>query len=246
MAFARRDIRRPHNMRQFPTSIIIQRVGSKVEVLVAHVDVVIENRHLRVGMVLTPVAGQRSSSINEFSTFLKVAHWPQPVIVERVGIKSGLAVFQYHILKGLHHLVVTIIIAIVTGQRECIALIHTHMAESLKRVTLFEKVCTITEETGPVMLEFHMPIEHLGIIVTPSVVAQFVWMNQINAFLIRCLIASRTRFALSLFSLLRTIRCWLWYSCCIQNHQAKETQKHHWDASVPTCLFYVEIFYPQF
>ena len=88
---------------------------------------------------------------------------------------------QHHIVMGLHHLLVAIIIALFTGQRESVTLHHADMAPCLKRIARLEEIGTITIETGTIVLKLHVTRQHLSIVVLPAVIAQFISMQQVDA-----------------------------------------------------------------
>ena len=131
-------------------------------------------------MVLTPIAGQRRTIIHEFSTFEEVAETIHAVIIQTIGIECCLAMFQYHIISRLCNLLVTIIVSIVAGKAQRVALHHAHMTESFERVGLLEEIGTVAIKIGANMTEMNMSRKDLGITILILVITQFVGMYQIN------------------------------------------------------------------
>ena len=113
MAGTRRDIRRADDVGHRQTGIIVEGVRSQVELLVTHLHIVVEDRHLRLGVILAPVGGQRCALVHHLSAFEEIGVVIETVEVQGIGIERCLTVLQHHILTGFGHLVVTIVEGIV-------------------------------------------------------------------------------------------------------------------------------------
>ena len=100
-------------MRHRQTRVIIQGVGSEEELRALHLYIVVEHRHLGLGVVLTPVGGECGLAVDHLSALEEVGVIIQTVEVETIGIESCLLVFQYHVVTGTGHLLVTIVISVV-------------------------------------------------------------------------------------------------------------------------------------
>ena len=91
------------------------------------------------------------------------------------------------IIASLRQLVVAVIISIITGKPECVALDHLHMTERLKGVRSLIEMSAVTVEVGTVMTEMHIPVEHLGIVITILVIVQVVSMDEIDPLVLHLL-----------------------------------------------------------
>ena len=161
--------------------VVVERVGGEVELLVLQAHVEIEDGLLRVGMVLAPVGGERHGAIDELAALEEIAEVVHAVVVERVGIERRLAVLEHHIVAGLRQLVVAVIVGILAGEAEGVALHHTHMAEGLEGVRLLVEMGTVAVEVGTLMAEMDMAVEHLCVTVAVLVVVQVVGVYEIDA-----------------------------------------------------------------
>ena len=131
-------------------------------------------------MVLTPVRRQDTAVVNELAAFKEIAQAVHTVIVETVGIKRCLAVIEHHVISGTGQLVVTVVIGIVTEQRQGVTLIHLHMTESLEGIAGFEEIGAVTIKAGSHVVEMHMSAQDLCVTVLILVIAQLVSMDQID------------------------------------------------------------------
>ena len=130
----RRDGRWSHDMSYRRACIVVERVGGDMVLARIHLHAIIERRLTCSSAVGTPVAHQSVLAINEFATLEEVGKTIDAVVVERVGVKSLCAMFQHHIVTCVHHLVGAVVVGIVAGERERVALLEAHMSESLHRV----------------------------------------------------------------------------------------------------------------
>ena len=181
MAGAGGDMRRTDDVGPRGPRVVVERVGGEVELLVLQAHVEIEDGLLRVGMVLAPVGGERHGAIDELAALEEIAEVVHAVVVERVGIERRLAVLEHHIVAGLRQLVVAVVVGILAGEAEGVALHHTHMAEGLEGVRLLVEMGTVAVEVGTLMAEMDMAVEHLRVTVAVLVVVQVVGVYEIDA-----------------------------------------------------------------
>ena len=107
------DVGRADDMSHRVVVVVIEGVGGEEELRILHLHVVVEHRHLRIGVVLAPVGGQRGLSVNHFAPFEEVGVVVDTVEVEAVGIERGLAVLEYHVIAGTCQLRISVVIGIV-------------------------------------------------------------------------------------------------------------------------------------
>ena len=138
-------------------------------------------------MVLTPVSGKHSRTVNQFTTFKKVSEVIHAVVVERVTIERRLTMFQNDIVTSLCQLRITVIISIVASKTQRIALRHLDMTKSLKAVGLLIEMSAVTIEVSACMTEMNIAMQYLRIVITKLVVVEIVRVNQINTFVLHLL-----------------------------------------------------------
>ena len=164
--------------------VVIKGIGGEIKLRTLHLHIEIEDRHFTLRIILSPVRGQRGLAIHHLTTFEEIGIVIQTVKVEGVGIERGLTVFEHHIISGPRHLLVTIIIGIIRGQRESVALIHPHMSEGLKRIAGLIEIGTVTIKTGTDMSKMDLPVENRGIRVLILVEMEDISMYKINTLIL--------------------------------------------------------------
>ena len=87
MAISGRNIRRTNHMRQGAAGVVVESVGSEIELLVAQTDIVVEHCDACFCVVFTPVGSQHTTIVDEFSTLEEIADIVETVEVEAVGIE---------------------------------------------------------------------------------------------------------------------------------------------------------------
>ena len=172
--------------------VIVKRVGSKIELLVTQTDVIVEHGHLRVCMVLTPVSGEHGRTVHQLTSFKEVTEVIHAVVVERVTIERRLTMLQDHIIASLCQLRITVIISIVAGKTQRIALRHLDMTKSLKAIGLLIEMSAITIEVGSCMTEMNIAMQYLCIVIAVLVVVEIIRMNQIYTFVLHLLTGGST------------------------------------------------------
>lgn len=174
--------------------IIIQGIGGNYILATAQLDIVDKLCLTGLGMILTPVGDQTILAIDERTTIKEVCHVVQSVEIQTVGTQSLTTVMQHHILAGMHHLHLTIIISSVTSERQGIALSVMHMSESLYRIRSLIEISTITGKMTALMREGNLSLYNLSIrIVTIHIITEFISMQQIDAVSVRTLLATLFR-----------------------------------------------------
>ena len=81
---------------------------------------------------------------------------------------------QHNIVSCLCQLSVTVVVSIVAGQAERIALFHLNVSEGFEGVGLLIEVCAVTEEVGSLVAEVYIAVQHLCVAVLILVVVQTV------------------------------------------------------------------------
>ena len=180
-ACARRDFRRPHDVRQRRARVVVQGVGFKHELRIFQVHRIVEHGLTRLRIVLSPVRNKHVVLVYHLAALEKIAYAIQAVVVKAVGVELGLAVGQHHVVARLGHLVVAVVIRIVAEQRQSVALIHPNMPEGAERIAFLIEVSAVAIQLRPLMTEGYVSVEHLrtghG---TELVEAQPVGVNEIN------------------------------------------------------------------
>ena len=116
MIVARGDVGGANDVGHGVVSVVIKSIGGKEEVRVLHLHVVVEHRHLRLRVVLSPVRGESGLAVNHLAPLEEIGIVVETVKVEAVGIERGLAVFEYDIITGPGHLFVAVVISVVADQ----------------------------------------------------------------------------------------------------------------------------------
>ena len=163
------------------TRVVIERIGGKEEFRTLHLNVIVEYRHLTLGIVFAPIRGELSVAVDHLSTFEEIRIVIEAVEVEAISIKCGLTMFQYHIVSRSGHLFVTIVISIVADQREGVALQHLYVSESFKRVASFIEIGTVAVQSCALMGEMNLTIQNRSIWILVLVEVKHVSMYQIDA-----------------------------------------------------------------
>ena len=181
----------------------MQGVGGDMVLAREHLDSIIERSLARCRAVCTPVAHQAILAVYQFATLEEVGKTVHAVVVERVGIEGLRAMLQYHVLAGMHHLLCSVVVGMVAGEREGVALLEAHVSESLNRVLHLKEVGAVAPQLHSGVRKMYLALEYLGPRHgSPLVVTQLVGMYKIHAFV--CF---------------RTLLLFVWSrQCC---HQAK-------------------------
>ena len=66
--------------------VVVERVGRHIEFLVAQSHVIVKHRHTGLRVVLSPVGGEHTAVINEFSSFKEITYVIKTVEVKAIGI----------------------------------------------------------------------------------------------------------------------------------------------------------------
>ena len=180
MALAGGDVSWADNLRRRGTGIVIQRVGSQVHILGTHLDVEVEDGHLRLRVILAPVGDERRLAVNHLSAFKEVGVVVDAVEVQTVGIEGRSTVLQLDVIARDGHLVVAVVEGIVAEQREGVALVHLHVAEGLERVAGLIEIGAVAMQRRPLVTELHLTVQYLRLPVLELVVVQNVGVNQID------------------------------------------------------------------
>ena len=133
-AALRRHLRRPHDMGYRLRRIVVERVGSDKPVAVVQLHVVIEDGLARTCIILSPVGHEVILAVDEFSALHEVGRLIEAVVGEAVGIERLAAMSEHHVLAGHHQFLGAVVGSHVASQRQCVALLETHVAEGLHRV----------------------------------------------------------------------------------------------------------------
>ena len=174
--------------------MIIQGIGSNHILATAQLDIVDELGLTGLGMILTPVGNQTVLAVDERTTIKEVCHIIQTVEIQTVSTQSLSAVMQDHVLSGMHHLHLSVIISPFTSERQGITLTVMDMPECLDGIGSLLEIGTITGEVAPLMGEGHLALHNLCIrIATKHIITEFISMQQIDAVSVRTLLATLFR-----------------------------------------------------
>ena len=116
MVVAGGDVGRADDMGHRVVSVVIECVRREEEVGVLHLHIVVEDRHLRLGVVLAPVGGERGFAVNQLTALEEVGVVVDTVEVETVRIEDGLAMFEYDIVTGTGYLLIAVVVGIVAEE----------------------------------------------------------------------------------------------------------------------------------
>ena len=116
MVVAGGDIGRSDDMGHRVVSVVIECVRREEEVGVLHLHIVVEDRHLRLGVVLAPVGGERGFAVNQLTALEEIGVVVDTVEVETVRIEDGLAMFEYDIVTGTGYLLIAVVVGIVAEE----------------------------------------------------------------------------------------------------------------------------------
>ena len=162
------------------TCVVIEGIGSQKEFGTAHLHVVVEHRHLGLCVVLTPVGCQRRIAVNHLSAFEEIGIVVHAVEIQTIRVKRRLLMFQHDVISCPCHLFITIVIGILTHQRQRITLIHLYISESLEGVAALVEISTVTIQTSTLMGEMHLTVQDGCIGIDTLVKMQEVGMYQID------------------------------------------------------------------
>ena len=96
--------------------VVIERIGGEEHIGVLHLHVVVEDRHLRLGVVLAPVGGKRSVAVDHLTALEEVDVVVDAVEVEAVRIEDGLPMLEHDIIACTAYLLVAVVIGIVAEE----------------------------------------------------------------------------------------------------------------------------------
>ena len=68
---------------------------------------------------------------------------------------------QHHVAAGTHHLLLTVVLGIVAGEREGITLLEPHMSERLYGVLLLIEIGTVAPQLCAIVAEMHLALDNL-------------------------------------------------------------------------------------
>ena len=179
----RLDSGRTYDVGYLRTGVVMQGVGGDMVLAREHLDSIIERSLARCRAVCTPVAHETVLAVYQFAALEEVGKTVHAVVVERVGVQGLRAMLQHHVLAGVHHLLGTVVVGMVTGEREGVALPEAHVSESLNRILHLKEVGAVAPQLHSGVLEMHLALEYLGSRHgSPLVVTQLVGMYKIHAF----------------------------------------------------------------
>ena len=181
MTLARGDVRGSDDMGHGVAVIVVEGVGGDEELGTLHLHVVVEDRHLRLRVVLAPVRGECGVTVDHLASLEEIGIVVETVEVEAVGIKGGLAVLQHYIITGTSNLIVTVVVGVVAEERERVALIEFHMTKGLEGVADLVEIGTVAIETCPLMGEVHLTVEDRGVGIQALVVVEHVGVDEVDA-----------------------------------------------------------------
>lgn len=181
----------PHHVGCRRWHIIIQGIGSNHILATTQLDIVDELSLTGPGMILTPVGNQTVLAVDERTTIKEVCHIIQTVEIQTVSTQSLSAVMQDHVLSGMHHLHLSVIISPFTSERQGITLTVMDMPEGLDGIGSLIEIGTITGKVAPLMGEGHLALHNLCIrIATKHIITEFISMQQIDAVSVRTLLTT--------------------------------------------------------
>ena len=93
--------------------VVIERIGGEEHIGILHLHVVVEDRHLRLGVVLAPVGGECGVAVDHLTTLEKVDVVVDAIEIEAVRIEDGLAMFEHDIIASTANLIVAVVVGIV-------------------------------------------------------------------------------------------------------------------------------------
>ena len=115
-AIARGDVRRPHDVGDGVGIVVVECIRSQVELWRLHLHVVVEHRHLGLGIILSPVGGQCSPPVDHLTSLEEIGVVVEAVEVEGVGIECCVTVLEHHVVARPCHLLVAVVVGIVGEQ----------------------------------------------------------------------------------------------------------------------------------
>ena len=169
-------------MRHRILRIVVQGIGGNNAIALNHFHIIIEHGFTCLGVVLPPIGHQLLVLVGERTSFEEVGIVVKAVVIKAIGVECLPPMFKPNILTGLHHLRLTIVKSPFAGERERVALHHSHMTEGAKRICLLIKVCAIAPHSRSFVHELHLPFHNLSIGNRAElVVAQLIRVHQIHA-----------------------------------------------------------------
>ena len=181
MTLARGDVGGSDDMGHGVAVVVVEGVRGDEELGTLHLHVVVEDRHLRLRVVLAPVRGECGVTVDHLASLEEIGIVVETVEVEAVGIKGGLAVLQHYIITGTSNLIVTVVVGVVAEERERVALIEFHMTKGLEGVADLVEIGTVAIETCPLMGEVHLTVEDRGVGIQALVVVEHVGVDEVDA-----------------------------------------------------------------
>ena len=162
--------------------IVVQGIGGNNTIALNHFHIIIEHGFACLGVILAPIGHQLLVLVGERTTLKEVGIVVKAVVIKAIGVECLPPMFEPNILTSLHHLCLTIVKSSFAGERERVALHHSHVTKGTKRVCLLVKVCTITPHSRSFVHELHLPFHNLSIGNRAElVVAQLIRVHQIHA-----------------------------------------------------------------
>ena len=141
----------------------------------------IEDSQLGGRAIFSPLGSQHIILVGQRTAFEVITQIVQTVIVQTVGCQHRITIYHTYILTQHGQLRHAVIIQIVSIDKQGVALLHTHIAECLHRIYLFEYQRTITEHVHTVMLHPHRTDEYLHIRTQLFVRLRLICVQQIDA-----------------------------------------------------------------
>ena len=182
-ALLRTHRRRSGDVSHRCSRVVMERIRSDMVMTAEHLHRIEERSLTCYGVILAPVTHQTVLSVHEFSSFEEVGVLVNAVIVERIGVKRLRTMLQHHIVSGMHHLLSSVIVGIVAGHGERVALLEAHVSERFHGVCLLKEVGAVAPKLGSGMREMHLSFQYLRIRnAAILVVSQLIRMDEIHTF----------------------------------------------------------------
>ena len=204
--------------------VIIKCICRQIELRTFHLHVIIEDRHLCLCVVFSPIRRQCRVTVNHLAPFKEIGIIIQTVKIKTIRIKSRLSVFQYHIVTSPGHLFIAVVISIITKEGKRVTLIHLDMTKSLKGIACLIEISTITIKSGTDMGEMHLAIQNRCIRVLILIEMQHIGMHQIDTFILWRSFSCRTFLCCTIFLCINR-------QACHKRQQTKESEDQEYDFS---------------
>ena len=163
MIFITNDIRWSYNICNLGSCVILKCIRSKSKLRIYQLNIEIEDRHLSLWTILSPFRCKNVLLIHKGTAVKEVTKLIDSVVIQAIGKKCGLSVFQLYIITDLRNLSISIIVEIVTIQCQGISLFHLHFIESFEGVVLLEEKSAVAIHIEAVMLECYISNQYLSI-----------------------------------------------------------------------------------